>query len=120
MASYDFKGAKALIEKHRDKIQSATMGMREDWFWTAEEVYSDGKFKVDLSDGNLTIGGISGSSWATPVIDITFTDGSNRAIECYIGSEPERTPPEWFSLGCLSGPCQESVNSEFVEVKGDL
>ncbi|MDW8718431.1 hypothetical protein Q7W21_06510 [Streptococcus suis] len=59
---YDFKKAKTLIEAERENIERASLGIREDWYWTADTVYEDGSFKIDL-DTVEEISGISGSSW---------------------------------------------------------
>jgi hypothetical protein len=106
MAKYDFKSAKQFIEAHKDKIASATMGMREDWFWTAETVFEDGEYKVDLDADGLKIAGIKGSMWATPTLEIEFNNGTSERKDCYIGDVGGQKP-EWFQLGCLSGPVQE-------------
>lgn len=59
---YDFKKAKDLIEAERENVASAYLGMREDWFWTADTVFEDGKYVVDL-DTVEKIAGIAGSTW---------------------------------------------------------
>jgi hypothetical protein len=106
MADYDFKSAKQYIDMHRDQIANASMGMHEDWFWTAETVFENGEFAKNLDDENLQIGGIKGSFWATPVLEIQFKDGREERKDCYIGDVGGQKP-EWFQLGCLSGPVQE-------------
>jgi len=112
MAKYDFKSAKRYIQMHSDVIDSASMGMHEDWFWTAEVVYEDGRFNINLDDDNLKIGGISGSDWATPKLEVELKDGNTLIKDCFIG-EVGGQKPEWFVLGCLSQPVQnerEGVN----------
>lgn len=42
MKYYDFKKAKKLVEEAKDSIESAALGMHEDWFWTATEILADG------------------------------------------------------------------------------
>lgn len=42
--------------------------MHEDWFWTSKTIFEKGKYLANLDDENLKIGGISGSNWATPVL----------------------------------------------------
>jgi hypothetical protein len=53
MKNYDFNKAKRLIEERKESIQSASLGMHEDWFWTAETVFENGVFKKELFTGNL-------------------------------------------------------------------
>ena len=108
MKSYDFNGIKRYCQMHSDIIDTVVAGINEDWFWTAEEVYSEGKFKVEIDSPMLKIGGISGSSWATPTMLVTFKDGTETRKPAFIG-ESESQRPEWFSLGCLSGPIQAEI-----------
>ena len=51
--------------------------MHEDWFWTAETIWKNGKYAVNLATVSK-IAGISGSSWATPVIKLEYNDGKER------------------------------------------
>lgn len=70
MKTYDFNKAKSLIE-NTPNVESASLGMHEDWFWTVETVYKDGKFTTELPD-NTEIGGINGSSWGDTYIATLF------------------------------------------------
>lgn len=106
MAKYDFKSAKQYIEIHRDQIESASMGMHEDWFWTAQTVFENDEFRLDLDEDGLKLGGIDGSYWATPTLEIKFKDGREERKDCFTG-DVDGQKPEWFGLGCLSGPVQE-------------
>jgi hypothetical protein len=90
---YDFKKAKDLIEAERENIKSALLGMREDWSWTAETVFEDGEYRVDL-DTVEKIAGIDGSSWATPTLEIIYKDGDSKTVPCHDGgpSDPLARP----------------------------
>ena len=44
MKTYDFAKAKQLIEQNKDNIETAYLGMSEDWSWTAVAVFEDGQF----------------------------------------------------------------------------
>jgi hypothetical protein len=108
MKSYDFQKAKLLIEQERDQIQEASLGMYEDWFWTAEEVFNDQEgFVRDLETVD-SIAGISGSSWATPCLRITYRDGNESCIGCFKdgGSSDGRG---FAPLGVLSSPVQDQM-----------
>lgn len=109
MKNYDFAAAKRYIQMHADKIECAQLGMHEDWFWTAETVFKNGFFTKELDVPTVEIGGISGSRWAAPTLEITFKDGSTKTTPCYTG-ESDGGRPEWFDLGlgCMSGPIQEA------------
>ena len=48
MKNYNFKKAKELIENSKDCIISASLGMHEDWFWTAETIWENGKYTREL------------------------------------------------------------------------
>lgn len=110
MANYDYKAMKAFIQKYSDHIDQVQAGMTEDWFWTAETIYENGSFTINLDD-EPEIGGIKGSKWATPSMLVTMKDGEDRWVDSYVGAEPSGNKPEWLELGVLSGPCQDSVNA---------
>ena len=95
MKTYDFAKAKQLIEENKDNIESAYLGMSEDWSWTAVAVFKDGEFTMDL-DEQPEIAGIKikSSSWATPELRINFKDGNSEEIECFTG-ESEESRPAW-------------------------
>ena len=111
MKEYDFKSAKRYIQMHSDLIREVCMGMKEDMWWTATPIYSDSKFEVDLDKSGLKIGGISGSYWATPCMQITFNDGTEVFKDCFTGKSSEQKP-EWFTLGCLSQPYQDYIDTK--------
>lgn len=98
MKTYDYKKAKKYIEEHKDEIQMAALGMDEDWFWTAQSVFEDGKFTVNLDDDSLFIGGINGSYWATPTLEVFFKDGTHKKFNCYQGESDGQCPAlfGWF------------------------
>jgi hypothetical protein len=52
MRYFDYVKAKQLIES-AEAIISASLGMHEDWFWTAEEVWAGGEWKRELFLGDL-------------------------------------------------------------------
>lgn len=114
MAKYDFASAKRYIQMHSDLIESASLGMKEDWWWTAETVYKEGKFLIDLDDAD-EIAGISGSGWATPSIEVVFKDGHEEVKDCYIGNVGgEGQKPDWFALGCISQECQDIRDGKYI------
>ncbi len=107
MNNSHFTLAKEIIESKKDSIVSASLGIQEDFFWTGETVFEDGKFTTDLDTATI-IAGIGGSSWGTPCVVIDFPDGRTETYSCYTGeSESER--PAWLGLGVLSGPVQERI-----------
>lgn len=107
MKKYDFAKASELIEAEKESLAEAVLGMHEDWFWTAETIWENGKYAVNLATVT-EIGGISGSSWATPVIKLEYNDGKERFLECYKG-ESSGTKSVFFKHGVLSGPVQDSI-----------
>lgn len=107
MKKYDFAKARDLIEAEKEILTEAILGMHEDWFWTGETVWENGEYAVNLATV-AEIAGISGSSWATPVIKLIYNDGKERFLECYKG-ESSGTKPDFLELGVLSGPLQDSI-----------
>lgn len=110
MKYYDYDTAKRMIQLKSDVLESASLGMEEDWFWTGQTVYEDGKFVEELIQGETEIAGIGGSNWATPAIHLVYKDGREEMLDCYTG-DSDCEKPEWFSLGILSSPGQEWVDS---------
>ena len=163
MKKYDYDLAKKIVNKlsELDVLESASMGMHEDWFWTAQTIWEEGNWKVDLlpneeaeamycefeekkkkglrffldeKDENglsklnpehnkydsCLFGGIRGSSWATPVIQIELKDGTEKTFNCYIGQSDsdilERVcQSNSWANGCLSGPVQEAREGTKIE-----
>lgn len=107
MKRYDYNKARKIIEVNSNNIQEASLGMYEDWFWTAETVWDNGGFTNNLTKGTK-IGGISGSHWATPTLELHFKDGERTMIPCFVGKSKENKP-KFICLGVLSGPVQESL-----------
>ena len=114
MAKYDYASAKRYIQMHADQIEVALLGMEEDWFWTAEEVFMDGRFIIDLETPNLEIVGIDSSFWATPTLQVNFKDGRVVTKPCFVG-EVGGQKPGWFSLGVLSHQVQDERAGRFLE-----
>ncbi len=112
MATYDFKQAKKLIQLNSDKLIEASLGIKEDWFWTANTVYEEGKFVVDL-DAIKEIAGITGSCWGTPTLQLRLKgEEATKMIDISLGtSDISKRPIEFNSiLGVLAAPCQEEID----------
>lgn len=105
---YDFEKAKKYIEDNQTKLNSVAMGMREDWFWTAETVWENGVYETELNEKTV-IGVITGSNWATPTMLIEEKDGTEYFVDCYIEDGRSGKAPENL-LGCMSSECQDIVN----------
>ena len=89
---YDFKKAKKLIEEKKSEIESASLGMEGDWFWTAETVWTKEEgFVIDL-DTIEGIAGISGSYWATPTLEMELQYGSALKVPCFKGKSTGSKP----------------------------
>ena len=74
MKVYNYKKAKELIEKYKDQdLKHVYLGMKEDWSWTSETIWSNNKYLVKLKK-DTRIAGIKSSYWATPVIELEFGD----------------------------------------------
>ena len=112
MKKYDFEKVKNYIENNRSNIKSVCLGMHEDWFWTAENVFEDGEYTKKLGE-NTTIAGISGSYWATPVMQVEFKDGTEKVIGCYTGESDGVSPYNY--LGCMSAEVQRKRDNLEIE-----
>jgi hypothetical protein len=152
MKNYNFDLAKKITNKFDELgvLKSASLGMHEDWFWTAESIFEDGNYLRDFPSNkeaeeinkqyreeresgvslldiqskynNILIGGIYGSNWATPVIEIELCDNSRTTYNCYTGedsegilSKIEKELSFKSGLGCLSGPVQDVRFNKNIE-----
>ena len=112
MKNYNFEKAIELIKENIDNLESASLGMHEDWCWTAESIWEDGKFKEEfllaVNSNTCHIGGIGGSTWATPTLCLEFKDGSDKMIKCHDNGE-SKSRPSFFELGVMSQPVQDKI-----------
>lgn len=84
MKYYDYDKAKKLISEYKKNrgLIRACLGMAEDWNWTAEDVWLDGKYVTRLNY-KTEIAGINRSYWATPVLELETDDNLIIKIDCY-------------------------------------
>jgi len=155
MKTYDYKKAKQLIEQSKDCLESASIGMHEDWFWTAQAIWEDGEFKAELPDNadelqqkyiraringlsmfletkgenglsetnpefdkytKHQIGGLYGSNWATPTLQLNYKDGDEKMIPCYNtdGSEVDFGEKIEKQILCTSGCMSSKVQANIT------
>lgn len=93
MKKYDTSFIKDYIESHREEIKEVSCGMKEDWFWTAETIYEENHFseEYDWNSKSISVAGISGSTWATPVMEVCFKDGITEIVPCYFNDGKRTT-----------------------------
>jgi hypothetical protein len=72
---YDPSKIKEIIEGRKADVVCAEVGMAEDWFWTAETIYKDGKYTKSMSGNTVEIAGIISSYWATPEMRLLMQNG---------------------------------------------
>jgi hypothetical protein len=83
MKNYDFKQAKDFIKlAKKDGLVEAVLGMKEDWYWTADTVWKDGKYVKKLNK-KTEIGGIQRSNWATPMLQLKYKNGTIMQLNCF-------------------------------------
>ena len=111
MKYYSAKIIKEFLELYKDEIESISLGMEEDWSWTSETYYvepqndwNNSLDNLDLSDGIVCIAGITGSTWATPVMEYRLKDGTRGCIDCYyddmrVHDESQIAMQKAFALG---------------------
>lgn len=85
MRKYYTAFIKQYIEEHKDEVESIDCGMMEDWFYTAETIFSGGQFNPSYSwdSTSINVAGITGSTWATPVMQVLFKDGRIEIVNCF-------------------------------------
>ncbi len=146
MKSYDFKKAVQIIEHlGSSSIESASLGMHEDWFWTAEEIFKEGKFLKTFPENpgevyaeyqdkresgmffldavkeynNILIGGLYSSDWATPTLQVIFKDGTDKMFPCYLsdGKEIPFGEKVEIQIAVTSGPISTQVQSNITPLE---
>lgn len=80
-SAFDNKAIKKYILADEKRIKTAAIGMLEDWFYTGETIYEDGKLLIDLDEKVASSGGVNGSVWATPTLRLNYEDGSYRDLD---------------------------------------
>lgn len=95
MKNYDYLKAKRLIEKYKDNLISATLGMHEDWFWTAETVWEEGEYKRELPDN-------------ADYLNELYIKARQNGLPMYLphkdGENPEPNPEyDKYTAHCISG-----------------
>lgn len=107
MKKYNWNKVEMYIDKYKDQgLKSADLGMREDWWWTAEEVWNSEDGFLDNFKGE--IGGIIGSTWATPSIMLHFEE-EEKMFPCHDDGESIPKPAGVGPMGVLSVPAQERL-----------
>lgn len=108
MKKYDTAFIKKYIKEREDKIEFVVCGMKEDWNWTAETVFQDGDFEreYDWDSKSIVVAGIPGSTWATPIMEVTFKDGRTEIVPCY------------FDDGNIASPAQIAEQMKFTAMTG--
>lgn len=79
---YNFKKAKEIIESNKKELKSASLGMSGDWSWTAETVFENEEYIINL-DTVKKIAGIDGSYWAIPTLQLEYKDGKYQDFSVY-------------------------------------
>ncbi|MDR0287232.1 MAG: hypothetical protein LBI03_05950 [Clostridiales bacterium] len=83
MKLYDTQIVKKVIKNEGKNIKSIYLGMKEDFAPTAAEVFRNGKTLISLDEKTVDVAGINGSIWATPVMEIEYTDGRKEVEPCF-------------------------------------
>ena len=84
---YDYTRVISTVYNHREIIDTVSLAMREDEYWTYETVYENGEFVEGFGEEGYEVAGIASSFWATPIMIIVFKDGSLKYEECWYEGE---------------------------------
>jgi hypothetical protein len=76
----DWKKVKENIETRKGNLESVSVGLAEDWFSTADEVWN----KIDGYIPKENMYAFTYSSWATPSIELIYKDGGEHTFECWV------------------------------------
>lgn len=75
----DWAKAKKFIEDNKDRIESVEAGLTEDWGYTSGEVWNSKEGFVPRENTYV----YACSKWATPGLEIEYTDGTSETLECW-------------------------------------
>lgn len=53
MKYYDYNKARSIIAEYQSTLKTSSLGIREDWCWTAETIWEDGKYSKHLFEGDI-------------------------------------------------------------------
>ena len=133
MKKYDYDFIRNVLNEviKDDNVIEVSLGMKEDWFWTAQAIWTraHGLERLDsFSDEDNTtiedavtdhtkIGGIVGSQWATPVICVEYAKGEKAWFYAYPAKRgrPAKTQPNPLEYGVLSKLIQERIENEPIK-----
>lgn len=92
MKFYNSQFIKQFCEQHKDEIRSVVVGMLEDWICTNETVFFNGHMAswFDCNADRIKVRGISGSTWATPIMVVFYKDGQEEQYECFTSDDCNR------------------------------
>lgn len=114
MKFYNSQFIKQFCEQNKDKIDSVDIGMQEDWSWTHVTVFFNGHMArgLDWNADRIEVQGISGSTWATPIMVVFYKDGHHDEIECWT-SDGKEAPKEQIerqkAFAAATGGCDWRV-----------
>jgi len=86
MKKYDFDRAKQIINALKKELLRAEMGLLENWYNTATNVWVRNGCAVELNE-NTRIAGASGSYTATPTLFLMFDNYEILIVDCYTETE---------------------------------
>lgn len=116
--AYDFKLIKSCIDGFRQLIDTASVGMLEDWFWTGHTIFEDDAYTEDILQEGYKPAGIDGSLWATPILLIRFKDGTESIFDCGTFTREQWDRMEKFrpTLGCNPGPMTQKTREYLFDL----
>ena len=105
MKKLSYKKVSKLLKYYRKRgLIEASVGLFEDWFWTAGTIFAGYKIKRDYNKNAYT-----SSVWATPVLMLEFKNGKTLIFECSKGKSKPLENPFIGAMGTLSKPMQERL-----------
>lgn len=86
MKFYNPRFIKQFCEENKWKIERVEIGMLEDWDCTCYTVYAHCELAkhIKWNADRVCVMGICGSTWATPVMLVTYIDGHQEYVECWV------------------------------------
>lgn len=87
MNKYSTGFIKQYILNNITEISKVNCGMKEDWHWTCDtvwDIHNGFDDDYDWDSDYIEVAGITGSIWATPVMEVYFNDGRTEIVPCFV------------------------------------
>ncbi len=111
MKKFDFELVEKIIAEAENLVY-ASVGMKDDWFFTAVTVWENGKYEPNFRQDL----GLDGSNIDTPSIKLIYSDQSEVILPCFtepsiFGNLAKKATKQLAKVSARNLPYQISINN---------